>query len=304
MNEAPQLVHEQQGLKIVKNSGNQFCVCTLHHTADPAKRSPEWRREAAAGMTIEQAARELDIDYTAVMGAKVFPEIIAGRASIVVGPPYPDFGPHVKYFGGFDYGTRNPSSFHVYTVEDGITYSLWELFEPCQNIELFVAKMKEFEYFGAIRWIAMDPSCWAPTQQQKEGLVSIHELFYKAGIRNLVKGLQDEDSWIAKIRQYWSNPEESLFKIFDRCPNQIREFETAIYDNQSERQLLTSAYKESIANKDNHSLDDCKYYMSKAPAAQQQNLWKDPIMVNRWAVRQTHPGPAPMKNDGRGYSIP
>lgn len=308
MVEAPKLLHESQGLKIVKNQGNQFCVVTLHYSSDPSKRSPEWRCEAGAGMTLEQAARELDIDYTAVMGAKVFPEILEQRAQIVISDPYPDFGPGVKYFGGFDYGTRNPSSFHVYTLVDGVIYSVWELFEPCTNIAEFAAKMREFTYWNSIRWIAADPNIWAPSQQAKEGLVSIQYMLWQAGIRNLVKGLQDEDAWTGKMRLHWATGNEPTFKIFDRCVNQVREFETAIYAGQSERQLLSSAYKESIADKDNHSLDDCKYFMSKLAihTGQQQESWKNDT-INRWAIpsnqRPQAVQPTSFKADSRGYRI-
>lgn len=311
MQEAPKLLHEQQGLRIVKNHGNQFCVCTLHFTSDPNKRSPEWRREAAAGMTIEQAARELDIDYTAVMGAKVFPEILEHRQHIIIEDPYPDFGHTVKYYGGLDYGTRNPSSFHIYTIVDGCIYSIWELFEPCINISEFVEKMKEFPYWHSIRWIAADPNLWSASQQQKEGLVSIQHLFWQAGVRNLVKGLQDEDAWTGRMRSFWGLGDEPAFKIFSRCTNQVREFETAIYSNQSERQLLSSAYKESIADKDNHSLDDCKYFMSKMPSlqgTQQQDSWKNDT-INRWSIpSQSKMRPVQQvqvtKSDSRGYLIP
>lgn len=286
MNKPPEILHQSLGLKIVRNPINQFIVCTLHHTADPNKRSEEWRREAAAGLTPEQAARELDIDYTAVMGAKVFPEITNYRSNIVIEEPYPDFGPDVKYYGGFDYGPRNPSSFHVYTVIDGMVWSVWELFKPCHNVPEFVAEMKQCPYWNRIRWISADPSCWAPTQQQAAGNpVSIYDLFWRNGVRNMIKGINNqEDTWLAMMREHWTS-EDVTFKIFARCHNQIREFETSIFVNQSERQLLTSAYNERIQDKDNHSLDDCKYMMLNLPkAGTGSQQWEDPNQISRWSV--------------------
>lgn len=308
---SPEVLYQSTGLKIVRNPHNQFAVCTLHHTADPAKRSEEWRREAAAGLTPEQAARELDIDYTAVLGAKVFPEITNYRASIVVEAPYPELGMGAKYYGGFDYGPRNPSSFHVYAVDDGMVWSVWELFKPCHNVPEFVAEMKACPYWNRIRWISADPSCWAPSQQQSVGNpISIYDMFWRNGIRNMVKGINNqEDAWIAQIREHWAS-EDCTFKIFSRCHNQIREFETSIFVNQSERQLLTSAYNEKIQDKDNHSLDDCKYMMLNLPKSGSgssgtyvQDQWK------RWAVPDgrpqlaTEPVPRDIPNGlkGRGY---
>lgn len=295
----PEILHSSTGLKIVRNEHNQFVIVTLHHTSDPGKRSPEWRREAAAGLTPEQASRELDIDYLATMGAKVFPEITNYRDAIVIDEPYPDFG-DIKYYGGFDYGLRNASSFHVYAVEDGLVYSVWELFEPCHNIPEYVAKMKSCPHWNRIRYIAADPSCWSPSQQQASGNpISIADLFWRNGVRTMIRGINNqEDTWITMMRQHWAS-EDCTFRIFARCVNQIREFETAIFVNQSERQLMSSAYNEKIQDKDNHSLDDCKYFMLSMPKSNQSGLaWKDPNQISRWAVQGqgSHPlaQPTPM----------
>ncbi len=284
--EPPILLHEQEGLRIVKNQGNQFCIVTLFYNADPSKRSPEWFREASAGLTPEQAAREILIDYTAVMGAKVFPEITTNRHNIVVAERLPDFGRTVKYWGGFDYGLRNPSSFHIYTIVDSICYSVWELYEPCPNIPVFVEKMKACPYFPYIRYIAADPSLWYPSQQESTGNpVSIYDKFWRAGIRNMIKGINhQEDTWITMMRQHWAT-DDPTFRIFANCPNQIREFETAIYVNQSERQLMTTSFKEAINDKDNHALDDCKYFMLSQPKSGAIDTnWRDPEMVKKWAL--------------------
>ena len=279
-------LYSSTGLRIVKNDVNQFCICTLHFTADPAKRAPEWKREASAGLTPEKFAREYNIDYTAVMGSRVFPEITSLHSDIVV--PKPDFGKGVRYWGGLDYGTRNPSSFHVYTIVDGITYSVWELYRPCVNIPAFAAEMQAFPYWQSIRYIATDPSLWTPNQQQALGnLISIQEHFRSAGIKNLIKGRNDtqaEEAWVAQVRQAWRNPDDVTFKISETCQNQLREFETAIYVGQSERQLLSQSYRETIADVDNHSLDDCKYFMLSKPSPQQQLDWKPANMVERWQI--------------------
>lgn len=281
----PEILHQSTGLKIVRNPINQFIVCTLHHTADPNKRSEEWRREAAAGLTPEQAARELDIDYTAVMGAKVFPEITNFRTSIVVEEKdYPFLG-DAKYYGGLDYGLRNPSSFHVYAVGDGMVYSIWELFKPCHNIAEFCQEMRACPYFNKLKWIAADPSFWAPRAADIGDPTSLYKLFWQAGVRNLIKGINNqEDTWLTMMREYWAS-EDATFRIFERCSNQIREFETAIFVNQSERQLLTTAYNEKVQDKDNHSLDDCKYMMLSLPkSSATSTVWEDPHQINRWSL--------------------
>jgi hypothetical protein len=244
---------------------------TLHYTADPAKRSKEWKEEAAYGMIPEKFRREYEIDYTAVMGAKVFPEFGQRKKDIVVEEPLPDFGKDVRYWGGFDYGSRNPSSFHVYTIVDNIIYSVWELFRPCDNIPKFVEEMKTFPYWSKIRYIACDPDMIRGKQAQASGeQLSLMELFQRAGVHNMVAGNNNEDTWVASVRKHWFGTDEPTFKLFSSCHNQIREFEMAVYTNQSERQLLTQTYKEQIRNKDNHALDDCKYFMNSRPTQQAQ----------------------------------
>lgn len=289
----PQVLYEGTGLRIVKNDINGFAVATLHHTADPSKRGDAWRREAAQGMTPEQFAREFDIDYTAVMGSKVFPEMATSRKAIVCAPV--EFPTDQRFWAGFDYGPRNPSSFHVYTMFQDILYSCWELYEPCKNVPEFVSKLRGCPFWGNIRYIAADPSIWAPTQQQREGsLTSIHKLLWDEGVRNLLKGRNDpsaEQAWIAMVRKHW-NQDEPTFRIFDTCPSQIHEFEVAIYTNQSQRQLMSASYYETIADVNNHSLDDCKYCMLSMPAAQAPKVYEIANMVDKWG-QNSHGAKAP-----------
>ena len=85
------ILHQSTGLNVRLNAKNKFCVVTLHHTADPKKRGPEWRAEALAGMSPAKFSREYDIDYGALFGERVFPEITMNKANIVINEPYPEF---------------------------------------------------------------------------------------------------------------------------------------------------------------------------------------------------------------------
>jgi hypothetical protein len=278
----PKILHEQRGLKIVKNDKNKFCVVTLHYTADPAKRTKEWKNEASAGMHPAKFAQEYEIDYTALYGEKVFPEITAGKLKIVVNIPYPEFPPTQVYWGGLDYGGRNPSSFHIYTIVDDVVYSIWELYEPCRNIPEFVQKMRECPYWDNIKYIAADPSIWYKNQQTKQGaLTSIYSLFVENKVNKLMQGITDEPAWVAMMRHHWQNLDEPTFRIFDCCANQIREFEGAIYVSTSERLLQTQNYREAISDHNNHSLDDCKYFMNSRPRLARRDF-KTPNVLKRW----------------------
>jgi hypothetical protein len=262
----PILIHEQPGLKICKNKGNGFVICTLHYSANPSKRDPRWITEAKGGLSPAKWAREYEIEYFATMGEKVFPEFTNHRDLFVIKPPYPEVPVTIPCWGGFDYGTRNPSSFHVYTIIGDIIYSIWELFDPCKNLPDFASRMLACPYWGQIKYISTDPKLWAKDQQTREGsLTSIQQLFWDNGVRKMIRGIQDDQAFIARMHQLLKDPENPGFQVWDHCVNQIRELSTAMYVSMSEKQLLSKSYNEAIEDKDNHSLDDLKYFLNSQP---------------------------------------
>lgn len=280
----PVVLHQQEGLTIHKNPKNRFCVATLYYFADPTKRGPDWEEEARYGLSEAQWRKEYLIDYTAQAGAKVFQEIITHAKHIVLKPPYPEFGPKQVYFGGLDYGSNSPSSFHVYAIVDEVVYCVWELYEPCRNVSDFVNKMKSCPHWNSIKYIVGDPSIWYSNQQAKEGNVtSIYNYFVENGVFNLVKGITEEQAWIAKVREHWADPDNITFKIFDSCRNIITEFEDAVYAASSVQNSINKVMKDDIASYNNHALDDCKYFMNSRPEnSLRQKEIKWPIMVNKW----------------------
>ena len=279
----PTILHESEGLTIKENDRNQFVVVTLYYWADPDKRSEAWAAEASAGMSEAKWRKEYLIDYEAQFGEKVFPQIITHRQNIVVEEPYPDFPDSVPMYGGFDYGLRNPSSFHVYAVHDQVVYSIWELFEPCKNILDFARKIKDCPYWDRLRYIAADPSLWGQRSYRKDGTpCSLAEQFWDAGVTKLIRGDTNESTFVSTMRKHWGDPSSPTFRVFARCHNQVREFGTAVFSSMSAQLSLTSNYKETIVDHDNHSIDDAKYFFNSRPSLQQQKPFKTPIMVKRW----------------------
>jgi hypothetical protein len=280
------LLHEQTGLRIVRNAKNRFCVATLHYTADPIKRDPNWITEARQGMTASQWAKEMEIDYTALYGERVFPEITSNRERIVV-PGTMEFDKtRGVYWGGFDYGSRNPSSFHVYTYLDGVYYAIWELYEPCKNLTDFCTKWKACPYWSVLKYIVADPMVvnTKNTRNRFGNVVTLNELLIEQGIRNLRAGLatpEAEAVWLSTIRDHWRNPEEPTFKILDTCPNMIREFETSVFSKQNALETLTETYRENMADVNNHALDDCKYALNGKPGLVQRT-YKQLDTWKRW----------------------
>jgi hypothetical protein len=83
------------------------------------------------------------------------------------------------------------------------------------------------------------------------------------------------------MRQHWRNPEDPTFRIRACCPNMIVEFENAVFSSQSDRDVLTQTYKESIEDVHNHAMDATKYWMNTRPANRVRH-WKDPQQWRKW----------------------
>jgi hypothetical protein len=270
------VLHSQQGLQIRQNTRNGFVVATLHYTADPRKRSKEWKKEAFQGMSQAKAEQEFEISYDAMLGEKIFPEIKDRRNEIVLseGPfEFNDWPKSLPMWAGLDYGARNPSSFHIYTVVDQVIYCIWELYHPCKNIVEFVQEMKACPFWDQIRYIAHDPSMTNLTQRDMKtgGMTTVARQFIELGVTRLLPGNTDEQAWFVQMQKHWCG-EEVTFKIMESCPKMIEEFEAATYTSMSERQLETSDYQEKMVDKFNHALDDCKYFMNSSPSIKSRKI--------------------------------
>lgn len=60
------------GVEIWENPSNQFTVVQLHYTADPAKRDPEWKKRAKAGMPIRKWNQEYELQWESWSGLPVY----------------------------------------------------------------------------------------------------------------------------------------------------------------------------------------------------------------------------------------
>lgn len=169
-------------------------------------------------------------------------------------------------WGGFDYGARNPSSFHVYTYDDGAFIAIWELYEPCKNISEFAGKMKACPYYHQLKYIAADPTIFDNRTHNPAGQAdSVANLFVKAGITKFIHGNQDEAAWIANLRKLWRE-DDPAFKMTANCRNLASEFEQCVFeDYNSDKAREINNFREGIVDKHNHALDDNKYFFNSQP---------------------------------------
>jgi hypothetical protein len=286
-------LHEQQGLRITKNAKNGFVVARLHYTADPRKRSPEWKAAARQGMSQAKFEQEFEINYDALLGERVFPEITDRRHEIVhrTGPYLDGVWPdHLPMWGGFDYGQKNPSSFHIYTIVDGVVWAIWEMYKPCRNITEFAEEMKQCPYWARVRYIAHDPDMDnLKIMTRGEGTTSVRRMFETLGVTRWLRGNNDEQAWLARMQKHWCGVDVT-FKILDTCPMLIDEFAHATYVSMTERQLETQNYRETLVDKHNHAMDDCKYFMNSDAAPVVRNV-KLPNLLSAYSW-----GSAPSSN--------
>lgn len=85
------------------NPRNGLTVVRLHYTCDPAKRTPEWKAQAAANMHPRTWRREYEIDWASPEGEPVIPEY---REDIHCRPF--DWDPKLRVLRFWDFGFVSP----------------------------------------------------------------------------------------------------------------------------------------------------------------------------------------------------
>lgn len=270
---------------------------TLHWTKHPLK-SQEWYEGEKARRTPREVAQELDIDYEASGGERVF-ALMANKTlrDHVVIEPFTV--PKTWAFrGGLDYGTRNYSSFHVYARDgDKGHYSIWEWRRNMEDLKKSgfkgsmvqgIARMlvRECPYYDLLDHIRADPNLWVKNQNSEDGMKSLEmqirqeiekeikaqeeerrlqgrdgRAWKKRTTVSLLEGATNDLACIQVLNGMWKDPANPEFKIFKSCSGQVKEIEELEWQDWSEIQRTTRNLREKIKDKDNHSFDDLKYYL-------------------------------------------
>ena len=242
----------------------------LHYSADPDKdpateKGKTWFEEESrnwpGGTRGLKWRREMEIDFSAGVGELVFPHF--DEEKVVVEP----FEVTEKYnlFGGFDWGTRNYTSFHVYAQsKDNVFFSVWEYYQKRQTVEAVARILWETcPYMRRLEWIAADPTIYSETVPKNDGFTSVHGLFQEVEDRYQIDGFmpahgRSDQAGIAKADALFIR---NQLKFFNCCPYQISEFKNLKYPERTETRNET----EKILDKDNHSWDEFKYMILSHP---------------------------------------
>lgn len=265
---------EQTGMRIWRNPVNRFVVAWLHFTADPSKRSPEWEAETRA--TQASAAKfeqEYNINFRAMGGERAFPQVLSDRELIVLNPPYPDDDSYVRYYGGLDYGIRNPSAFVVLAQSRNdkghVCFdTVYEFYRAVDSLSELADAITECPFYDKLAWIACDPSMKQRRGSDAQGqLTNILTQLYGLGVRKAVPALSNrEDQFLTLMREYWSRLEDRgpLLRFRVSCHQTIREFETATFAELGARQAMVHNARETLVDRNNHSIDAHKYALLTA----------------------------------------
>jgi hypothetical protein len=265
------------------NSEPGFHCIRVEFKADPEK-DPETERGSLwlsneikgipGGIASAQFRQEYMIDWDAAGGELVFPQFEIYKSKIVIHPiTVPETW---NLYGSFDYGHRNPSSFHVYAIDhDGDVFVVWEYYASGRGFRQIAKAIRACPFFDKLSFLPIaDPSIWAKTQQTEDGneLKSIAQLFFELPEPERITfapGKKGGDITVAeKINGDLWNEEEikkgmtPKLRIFATCPMMIWELGKLRYKDWSGTMQEQRNLQESIVDKDNHAFDDLKMFLT------------------------------------------
>ena len=254
------------GLDIYRTKDG-FQVARLHYTADPERTTEEWLKETEKGYPGGKAGaawrKEMEIDFTAYSGQLLCYDLLTRYKHKIVQDRYVK-GYEYKY-GSLDWGRNNPASFNVYTVDETRhIHSAYEIYLRDTSIPDFSTLIKQCPFYQDLIWISADPSIWNKNQENKEGLQSLNDKFQQNGI-TLTKGKSRDDTLAINElldRWYKLDEREATFTISPKCPKQIWEFERLRYKEITTAMIEQKNPHEQLVDKDNHSWDNWKYFIS------------------------------------------
>ncbi len=195
-----------------------------------------------------------------------------GRFKHTSGLVYPEFDENVHVVEPFnppkewqdaisiDPGLNNPLSAHWYSVDfDGNVYVIAEHYEAGKDLGYHAKKIKEIcDRLGWKRDFTGKISAFIDSAANQKTLASnksVTELFYELGINANPKVNKDTFSGIQRVKQYLKvDNGQSKLRIFPWCVNLIRELKSYRWGS-----------GESPIKKDDHSLDELRYYLMTKP---------------------------------------
>lgn len=152
----------RKGVKLWRNPGNKFTVVRVHYSADPRKRTAQWRADARSGVPYAEWMREYEIVWSAFEGVPVYAESYSKRWHISQEPL--DWVMELPMVRAWDFGldTLGMACLFGQLLPDGRLFVYRELLASDTDIYTFAEAVRasSMEWFpGARRWFdIVDPS--------------------------------------------------------------------------------------------------------------------------------------------------
>lgn len=175
-----------------------------------------------------------------------------------------------------DPGLNNPLSAHWYAVDyDNNIYVIAETYETGKTVEHHAQKIKEI--CNRLGWHKASNGMYsaiidsAANQRTLSSPKNVCELFYDNGILVNPKVNKDLYSGINRVKSYLknSNGVSKLF-IFKNCVNMIREIKGYFWGN-----------NDAPIKKDDHAMDDLRYYIMNRPENQAPRPTKNLVQKDK-----------------------
>ena len=174
-----------------------------------------------------------------------------------------------------DPGLHNPLSAHWYAVDyDNNVYVIAEHFDKDKDVEYHANAIKSI--CQRLDWHTSNGKYYAlidsaANQRTLSSLKSVTELFYEQGINVNPKVNKDLFSGIQKVKSYLKNANgrRRLF-IFKTCTNLIRELKNYMWGD-----------CDTPVKKDDHCLDELRYYIMSKPENAPPKPYKSDIQKDK-----------------------
>lgn len=257
-------------MKSWRNKGNDFVVVACHYTADPKKNTQEWYSAATANLRPDQVEREFEINFDSRAGTKCFPFLENREFVYRLDPPNP-IPKHWKIIAGLDYGATNPTSIHLYAIDEHKRFwSFWEFYKPSNAVEI-ARVLRNHPLWERISFIVADPSIFNKNQtyiHTKENnytdtatILSIADLLQEYKIYNLRRGQNDRLLGMERVKQMFNwrgSADLSRPKLFigSKCEKQWWELNNLVYRPDDDPDKNAS---EDCVKRNDHSFDELKY---------------------------------------------
>ena len=200
---------------------------------------------------------------------------------------YPEFSPSVHIIEPFevphdwydtisiDPGLHNPLSAHWYAVDyDGNIYVIAEHYFSGQTVEWHAEKIKakckalSWKTNGGMIDALIDS---AANQKTLASNKSVTELFWENGIRVNPNVNKDLFTGISRVKSYLKNIKgEVRLKIFSTCTNLIQEIKNYWWGE-----------NDVPIKKDDHALDELRYYVMTKPEPKELHIEKTEIQKHK-----------------------